>query len=291
MLVLGFEDYRDQARRLAQALTVPYAEIEVHHFPDGESRVTLPAKLPQHVIICRSLNAPNSKLIELLLTAETARRSGAETLTLIAPYLCYMRQDIAFHPGEAVSQKIIGRFLAGLFDRVVTIDAHLHRIGKLDLALPGIRAVNLSAAPLFADFLKQRATSPLLVGPDSESAQWVSAIAHTAGYESVVAEKQRLDDRCVKISLPRRNYQGQAIVLIDDVISTGTTLISIADALFRAGARSIDALVTHALFDVTTQQKLLSSGIGHLWSTDSINHPSNTLLLDKLLAEAVNNLE
>ncbi len=109
-----------------------WSKYALHHFPDGESLIRLPPSLPEHVIVCRSLNQPNDKLIELLLCATTARELGAKRLTLVAPYLSYMRQDIANQPGEAVSQRIVGKLLAELFDDVLTVDPHLHRISSLD---------------------------------------------------------------------------------------------------------------------------------------------------------------
>ena len=289
MLVLGFTDYASQGRRLAEALSNPFACVQLHRFPDGETKVTLPPELPEQLVICRSLNEPNSKLIELLLTVEAARERGVKEITLVAPYLCYMRQDIAFHPGEAVSQRIIGGFLARLFDRVITVDAHLHRIETLDQALPGIRAINLSAAPLFSEFLNRQASQVLLIGPDSESAQWVEAIADRAGCPFAVADKRRLGDRKVEISLPEYDYSGKRIILVDDVISTGHTLMRITEALHTRGATSVDALVTHALFDEAVGKAMRKAGIGNIWSTDSVSHPSNALHLDPLLADAIGN--
>ena len=107
MLVLGFPDYDRQASALAKALNAPYRLIELHRFPDGESQLRLPPALPGQVVLCRSLDRPNGKLVELLLAAGCARQLGASQLILVAPYLCYMRQDAAFHPGEAVSQAIV----------------------------------------------------------------------------------------------------------------------------------------------------------------------------------------
>ncbi len=287
MLVLGFADYEDQGRRLANALSVDFAKVNLHHFPDGESKVVLPPDLPEQLIICRTLNFPNSKLIELLLAVETARDKGAKQITLISPYLCYMREDIAFQPGEAVSQRIIGRFLANLFDAVITTDAHLHRISRLTQAIPGIRAVNTTAAPIMSDFLKNRTEEVLLVGPDSESAQWVEAIAQSAGCQCIIAQKQRFNDRQVEVTLPPGDYHGKRIMLIDDVISTGSTLVTIASLLYKQGVLAIDALVTHALFDQQVALNLQQAGIGNIWSTDSVTHPSNILQLDQLLATAV----
>ena len=104
MLLLGFSDYRTPAQRLAAALQLNYHEVELHRFPDGESKVTLPlaagAMTGQHVVLCRSLDQPNSKLIELMLAVATLRQQSTARISLVAPYLCYMRQDIAFHAGD-----------------------------------------------------------------------------------------------------------------------------------------------------------------------------------------------
>ena len=116
----SLEDYAEPAKRLAHFIGCPFALIDVHHFPDGESRLRLPVDLPQKVVLCRSLNDPNEKLVELILAAEHLRGQGVMQLMLIAPYLCYMRQDKAFHPGEVVSQTIIGRLLANYFDGAIT---------------------------------------------------------------------------------------------------------------------------------------------------------------------------
>ena len=226
-VVLGFPDYREPARRLADAAGIDYAEISVHHFPDGESLVRLPPELPRQVVLCGSLDRPNEKLIELELAAAAALQLGARHLTLVAPYLCYMRQDKAFHPGEAVSQRIIGDLLARRFDTLITVDPHLHRTTTLQQAAPVRRAVALSAAAPMADRLLGRGDRPLLIGPDEESAQWVSAIAQPAGLDYGVARKRRLGDRDVRIELPDLDVSGRNVVLVDDVASGALQLSSV----------------------------------------------------------------
>ncbi len=129
-MLLHFDDERDYAARLAAAAGLSLGPIERHRFPDGELKLRLPTPLPARVVLLRSLHRPNEKLVELLLAARAARELGAMHLTLVAPYLAYMRQDVAFAPGEAVSQRIVGRWLADLFNAVVTIDPHLHRVGR-----------------------------------------------------------------------------------------------------------------------------------------------------------------
>ena len=287
MMILAFPDYLSQAQRLAARLDLPLTEVVVHHFPDGESLIRLPPTLPEHLIICRSLNQPNDKLIELLLCATTARELGGQRLTLVAPYLSYMRQDIANQPGEAVSQRIIGKLLAELFDDVLTVDPHLHRISSLTQAIPIKNAISLTAAYKIGDFLKQQFNHALLLGPDSESEQWVGAIAGNIGFDYAIANKNRLGDKQVEMTLPDSDLRNRPVVIIDDMASTGRTLAKAAGLLQDAGCKDIYAVVTHALFCGDAYAHILNAGIKNIWTTDSIDHPSACIRLDALLADAI----
>lgn len=287
LLVLGFPEYSDQAKRLAGALDSACRIIDVHRFPDGESRVRLPEVVPAHVVLCRSLNQPNDKLVELMLAARTARELGARKLTLVAPYLCYMRQDAAFVPGEAVSQTIVGEWLGDLFDRVVTVDPHLHRTHDLDEVLPGADAVALSAAPAMSEYLRHLPDAPLLIGPDDEARQWVQQIAELSGAEFLVASKQRSGDREVAVELRHYDCRDRVVVLVDDIISTGETMAAAVRLAKADGASDIHCLVSHALFCDGARELLHSAGATSIGSTDSIAHESNMIHLAPLLAEAV----
>lgn len=289
-LLLSFPDYLEPAGRLAKRLGISMRAVNLHRFPDGESRVQLPETKAEHLIICRSLSQPNDKLIELMLLAVTAREMGVKQLTLVAPYLCYMRQDKAFHQGEAVSQKIVGRYLADLFDNIVTVDPHLHRTHDLQDAVPCKRSVALSATRPLGEFLASHNKPYLLIGPDAESQQWVSAIAETAGFRYAIASKMRNGDKDVEISLPDVDLQQARVVLVDDMISTGHTMLETAKKLFAQGVLSISCLVTHDLSGEDTATLLSSNGIESIWSTDSIPRASNVIYLDKLLAEGIHGL-
>ncbi|MDH5446630.1 MAG: ribose-phosphate diphosphokinase [Gammaproteobacteria bacterium] len=285
--LLYFADYQEPAQRLAKLLDISCLPINCHRFPDGESRIQLPATSSDHLIIYRSLDRPNDKLIEILLACETARQQGANQLSLIAPYLCYMRQDKAFSPGEAVSQKVIGSFLAQLFDNVITVDPHLHRIHQLSTAIPCKQAISLSATELMGEFLIEKNLPYTLIGPDEESQQWVQTIAHKGNFTYAIAHKTRHSDKKVDIQLPELQIKGTNVVLVDDMISTGHTMAETAKKLLDMGALSVNCLITHALFDDKTNQLLRSSGISQIWSTDSIIHPSNIIHLDSLLASSI----
>lgn len=258
-----------------------------HRFPDAELKITLPARVTSRAIVLRSLHQPNEKLVELLLAAQTARELGARHVTLVAPYLAYMRQDAAFARGEAVSQRHVGIFLAALFDRVVTVDPHLHRAGSLGEVLPGTETVAMSAAPLIGRFLRRRARGALLLGPDEESTQWVEAAAVNAGAEWAVCRKIRHGDRRVGVLLPPVPFMGRAVVLVDDVISTGRTLVEATRAVRRAGATRVEVAVTHALFAGAAAAALRVAGVRTIWSTDAVAHPTNAIRLSPLLAEAL----
>jgi len=277
------------ARRLARSLNIAIHEIALHRFPDEELRVTVgPAAAT--TVIYASLDKPNDKLLALLFASEALRRTAAKRLVLVVPYLCYMRQDTAFHPGEAISQKVIGRLLAGAFDRVITVDAHLHRTENIQDVFVGIESDNLSAMPAIARALRASGfdSDMVVVGPDEESRSWVSDLAARLGTKHAVARKTRRTDRSVEIAFADATLlSGRPALLIDDIISSGGTLIACARALAAAGATTIDAIVTHALFPPELMHKLFEAGIRSVKSTDSVPHPSNAIALDAILARAL----
>jgi ribose-phosphate pyrophosphokinase len=287
-LLLHVAEDQAAAQRIADAAGIPCAVIERHRFPDGELKLRLPSTLPNHVVVLRSLDQPNEKLVELLLTARTARTLGAQQLTLVAPYLAYMRQDMAFQSGEAVSQRIVGPFLAELFDALITVDPHLHRVATLQEAVPVTRGVVLSGAPLLADLIARHHAQPLLIGPDAESAQWIAQAAQRHGFDHGVCHKVRHGDRDVQIALPEGlAFQGRAVVLLDDVASSGRTLAGAARLLLRGGAASVDVAVTHALFAGDALQVIQDAGVSRVWSTDCIAHPSNAVSMASSIADAL----
>jgi len=286
LLLLSFSESSLQAAKLAQQLSIPHIPINLHVFPDEESLITLPTELAEHVIVFRSLNQPNGKLTELLLVSKALRQHGVKRITLIAPYLCYMRQDRENKLGEIISQKIIGQYLADLFDDVITVDTHLHRISELKEAIPATHAINLLATDPIVEFLKNRFDNMLILGPDSESEQWVSEIAHALDCDFAIANKIRKGDRSVEITFPEKDFEGKNVVIVDDMASTGRTMGIAAKILTSKGAASISALVTHALFMEDAKAFLQDNGITCVWSSDTITDETNSIELHKIIAEA-----
>ncbi len=286
-LLLGFDDEQTAGQALAQALDVPWAVVQRHRFPDGESKLRLPPALPAELLLLRGLHQPHDKLVELLITLPAARALGARRIVLVAPYLAYMRQDMAFTPGEAVSQRHIAALLASQVDGLITVDPHLHRIASLDEVMPGCPNRALTAAPLLGAWVAQRVPGALLLGPDEEALQWVAAAGAAHGLDHAVCHKQRLGDRDVRVALPDVPLHGRAVVLMDDVASTGRTLVEAATAVLAAGAASVDVAVTHALFVGDAWAQLQAAGVRHVWSSDAVPHATAVVPITPLLAEAV----
>lgn len=287
--IFALAENRVAAGDLAGALGVPLVELLVHRFPDGEIKLTL-GGVAETAILHVSLDRPNDKLFALLLASEALRRNGARRLVLVAPYLCYMRQDIAFHPLEAISQKVMGELLAPAFDRVVTVDAHLHRTARLSDVFPGIEADDFAATEVLAGRLAADGLDPatVIVGPDAESEGWVCALADRLGLAHAVGRKTRRGDRDVGIvfDAPER-LAGRPVVLVDDVIASGGTILTAASVLAAAGVTTIDVVVTHALWPPEMDARFAAAGIRSLRSTDSVPHRSNAIALAPLLAEAL----
>lgn len=239
-------------------------------------------------VVVRPLDAPNDKLVEVVLAADALRRAGAGRVTLVAPYLGYMRQDAVFAPGQSLSQRAIAAMLGGAFDRVLTVEAHLHRVATLAEVFP-VPALSVSASPAIArwiaDFAGKR-QDVLLVGPDEESEASLRAVADLAGgIPWVVGRKLRRGDRDVRVALPR--VRAERVVVVDDVASSGRTIAATADRLRRAGVRRVDAVVVHAVFARGALRAMREQGVSRVVSCDTIAHRTNAIPVAGLLAQAL----
>ncbi|MCC6765689.1 MAG: ribose-phosphate diphosphokinase [Deltaproteobacteria bacterium] len=280
-----FPDTSAFGAALARAARRRVVPVDLHRFPDGESLVRVRAPVGRHAILVRALADPNERLVEVLLAADALRRAGARRVTLVAPYLPYMRQDAVFHPGEPVSQRVVGRLLGEAFDGVLTIEAHLHRVRRLAEVVPG-RSRSVSAAPALAAWLRSRGGAWFVVGPDEESAPWVRAIARGAGARAVVARKVRHGDRAVSVEVPAAAGGARAVV-VDDIASSGATIAATARALRAAGARSVDAIVSHAIFAPGAEARIRAAGVRRLLSCDTLPHCTNAIGVAALVAAAL----
>ncbi|MDX2222753.1 MAG: ribose-phosphate diphosphokinase [Rhodospirillaceae bacterium] len=287
--LFAFAECAAQAKDLAQRLKVECEIVDVHYFPDSECRVQVKGR-GMRPAIYRPLHLPNAKLIEIILAASVLRGDGARDIGLIAPYLPYMRQDIAFRPGEAVSQKVIGRLLADHFDRLVAVDPHLHRTATLAEVFAGKPALALSGAVAMSQHLKARNVpgNVLILGPDSESEPLARAVAEPLSLPHAVAAKDRAGDRDVRIVLPAGvDVNRRSVVIVDDIISSGGTILTLAKTLRDLNAKTVDVYTTHALYDERTAHAIAVAGVRKVVSCDGIAHPSNAMSIAAVIAEGL----
>ena len=288
LVLLPFPDDTGLATAVAARLGARLGRLDWRHFPDGESLLAIDEAVAEsHVALFCSLKQPDTKALPLRFAAQTARELGARSVGLVAPYLAYMRQDTRFHEGEAISANVFARFLEQTVDWLVTVDPHLHRIRSLDDHFR-IPATLVTAAPSIATWIRREVSRPLLIGPDSESAQWVADVAYAAHAPYEVLHKVRHGDRDVEVSLPRTEHlRGYTPVLVDDIVSSGRTLVATLEHLHRMGLPPAVCVVIHPVFADEAWQALLDAGAGRIVSTDSIAHPSNAISLATPIAAAV----
>ncbi|MEO3429588.1 ribose-phosphate pyrophosphokinase [Pelagibius sp. CAU 1746] len=289
-LLVALDEEDPLASPLAAALGAERAQMNRRSFPDGESYLRYDSSpAGRSVILLCSLDRPDSKFLPLAFAAATARELGATSVGLVAPYLAYMRQDRRFQPGEAVTSTCFAGLVSREVDWLVTVDPHLHRHHSL-AEIYSVPAVTLHAAPLLAAWIRDNVERPLLIGPDSESAQWVSAVAGAAPH--VVLEKVRHGDRDVEISIPHvERWSGYTPVLVDDIVSSGRTLIETLGHLRRAGLAPAVCVAVHGIFAGAAYRELLAAGASRVVTTNTLCHESNEIDVVPLLAEGVRRLD
>ena len=288
MLILALPGAGRLASLLAGELGCDWSELALHRFPDGESLVRLDTPVKGRcVVVAANLRHPDDKTLPLVFAADAARELGAAQVGLVAPYLPYMRQDRRFNPGEALTSRSYARVLSSSFDFLVTVDPHLHRWHSL-AELYHIRTAAVASASEIARWLRHHATNALLVGPDAESEQWVADVAARAGVPWTVMAKTRRGDRDVGVKLAARGpWPGRVPVLLDDIVSTGGTLLAATAALRKAGLPPPACIAVHALFDADALWRLMEAGVREVVTCDSVPHVTNAIPLAPLIARAV----
>lgn len=277
-----------QGETLAALLACPTAPVLLHSFPDGETLVTVPEGLQDRcVILVCTLDHPDSKLAPLLFAADAARDLGARKVGLVAPYLAYMRQDIRFAPGQAISSRTFASVLSRHIDFLATVDPHLHRNHALD-PLFQLPCAAVAAAPAIADWIAQAVPKPLLIGPDSESEQWIAAVAQRLGAPYLVLEKTRRGDHDVSVSeIDAGAWAQHTPVLLDDILSTARTMIAAVQRLREAGLAAPICIAVHPILSGDALPALMAAGAARVVSCNTISHSSNAIDVMPLIAAAL----
>ncbi len=277
------------AALLRERLDAEEGRLETRQFPDGESyvRFATDPRGRDTVLVC-TLDRPDEKFLRLAFAASAARDLGASSVGLVAPYLCYLRQDTRFKPGEAVTSATFARLLSSQVDWLVTADPHLHRYSSLaDVYTVPARTVH--AAPLVSRWIDENVEYPLLIGPDVESEQWVAEVAEVIGAPYHVLDKTRRGDRDVDIVLPdlRESGRGRTAVLVDDIVSSARTMTATARLLAEQGLPKPMAVAVHGLFAEGAWEEL-SPHTARIATTNTVLHASNAIDVSAALALAAN---
>ena len=276
---------------LSQTLAIEVGNAVIREFPDNESyiRIDSDVKNKTAVLVC-TLNAPNPKFLPVIFMAQTLKELGVKQVILIAPYLSYMRQDKRFQAGEAVTSILFSQLLSHSIDGLITIDPHLHRIAELSEIYNIPNIVTLHATTIISDWIIKHIQAPLLIGPDDESRQWVAEIAALVNCPFIVGQKNRISDKQVIVSLPETEHQTCTPVLIDDIVSTGASMLETLKLLNSRGFEKPICIGVHALFNQDTAQKLRLAGAEKVITCNTIPHSTNQIDITAIVAKGLQSI-
>ena len=272
----------DLAKELASVMGCDYIQAATTTFPDGECYTRIDAeKLDDDVVIVQT-TSPDSKLIELLLLQDAVRRLGAKSITLVIPYFGYARQDRVFKPGEPESAKVMCQHLDMNCDRVITVDIHKEAV----LNYFNHPHKDLKAAPVIAEYFKGKGID-MVLSPDIGAAGRAKMVGEVMGVPYDHLEKTRLSGTDVRIAPAKADVKGKKVLIVDDMISTGGTIIAAAYALREAGAAGIAVACTHGVFVNNAIEKFTGSSLDALLSCNTLNNPVSHISVASLIAEAI----
>ena len=276
--VIGGKASEDLARKLAKKLKASFVSSELRIFPDGESKITISAKPKGKIIVVNSTYPPvDSNLIQTLSLVSKARQFSGQVICVI-PYMGYARQDREFLPGEIVTLSVIAKLLSAAgASKIIVVDMH----SMLGLKLFKIPIKNVSAVPELANhFKKLRLKNPLVVSPDLGGKERATEFAKFYGTDHIALQKQR-DRKTGKVQIMTGNLdvvEGRDLVLVDDMISTGGSIVKATEFLKKQKCGKVFVACTHALLMDNAEKKIKKSGVSAIISANTI--PGSTSLVD-----------
>jgi ribose-phosphate pyrophosphokinase len=283
-VLFSFPENEDLGKILVQKTGFEFGKLTIREFPDRESFVQIFTEVKnKNIIILCGLDKPNSKIMPLIFLADLCRELGAKKITLVTPYLGYMRQDKRFNDGEAITSRTFAGILNNYFDSGVTIDPHLHRYHSLS-QIYKIPFKTLRASDTVAQWIKENIVNPVLIGPDEESEQWVSDIGTKADIPFMILKKIRRGDKDVEISIPDiEKYKKCVPVLVDDIISTARTMIGTVKHLNKTGMNKTVCVGIHAVFAGDGYDALKNSGVADIVTCNTIPHITNRIDISEII--------
>jgi ribose-phosphate pyrophosphokinase len=285
--VIGAKASEGLARKIATKLRAKYIKSELRIFPDGESKITINGKPNGRIVVVQSTYPPvDSNLIQALSLVSKAKKYSSQVVAVI-PYLGYARQDKEFLPGEVVTMSLVANmFKAAGATKVIVVDIH----SKMALNHFKITARNVSAVPeLVKYFKKLNLKNPLVVSPDLGGITRARDFAKLFGVKFIALKKYR-DKKTGFVEIRSKNQKqvkGRDMILVDDMISTGGSIVKASEFLKKQKCRNIYAACIHALLIGDAEKRIRKAGVSKIISTNTI--PGKTGLVDvsPIIAKAI----
>ncbi len=276
--VLGGTSSEQLAKKLASKLRSRYIKTELRVFPDGESKMTLGEKPSGRLIVVHSIYPPvDSNLIRALSLVSQAKKHSSQVYAVI-PYLGYSRQDRQFLPGEIVTASLVAKlFKAAGATRVIVVDIH----SMIALGLYQIPITNVSAIEELVKYCKKLSLKdPLVVSPDTGGIQRARNFANLLGVDYITLDKYR-DRKTGKVTIKQKDHhqvKGRDLIIVDDMISTGSSIVKAVEHLKKQKCGRIYATCTHALLIGDAEKRIKKAGVTKIISTNTI--PGKTSIVD-----------
>ncbi len=273
--IVAGSSHPGMAHSIARALGAKAYFPKVEKFPDGETHIVSPPAEGTVVYVQTMYPYPNEMLVEMEFTVDLLKELGAGRVIAVVPYLAYTRQDTRHKEGEAVAVGSMLRMLeaAGVND-IVSVDIHLHRLGLEELSgMASVRLHEVSAVDALAKEAGRFLRKPVVVGPDSESERWAKRAAELLDSHYDVLEKHRISPKEIEIRPKSMDVKGRDVLIIDDIVSTGDTIMKVIESLRAKGADRIAAAFTHGVLSgEDAAAGLYRAGATHLISTNTIDN-------------------
>lgn len=291
MLVIGGSSSRSLAEKVAKRLDSEFVPVEKKQFPDGEIYVRIPEEVDgkETVIIQSTCYPPNQNYMEMFLLLDAAKDLGAKKVSAVIPYFAYARQDERFEPGEAVSLMTVAKLLesAGA-DEIYMVDLHAHRIESAPEVFD-VPACNLTASPVLAEYAYKNfdLENPVVLGPDGEAEQWARRAGESIGADWDYMVKERMGSKEVEITPRELEVDGRDVLIIDDIISTGGTMMEAIGILKDYGARRIFAACAHPVLTDNALENIKEAGAEEVIATDTIESDISKVSVAPVIAKEI----
>ena len=284
--VIGGPSSQNLAKKLAKRLDSNYVPANIQVFPDGESKITIP-KIKGKIIIVNSTFPPvDSNLIQTFCLISQAKKYASEVIVIV-PYLGYLRQDVEFLPGEIVTSAVIAKSIAACgATRVITVDAH----SEIALGYFDIPVINASAITKLALYFKRfNLNDPLIVAVDFFWSANAKKFADVLSTDSIALNKQR-DKKTGHLKIipsMSKNLKGRDIILVDDMISTGNSIVLATKYLKKQNCGNIYACCTHGLLVKDSDKRIHQEGIKDIICTNTIPNKNSVVDVSDVLFSAL----